>query len=79
MHVENSQVARGSVVLQLEPPVPVVYGHDLVQVAHEIAVAETPEKSKLKKQVCDLVEALSFEEKWSTRRSTRSSWMLVLR
>ena len=29
---------------------------------HEIAVAETPEKKVLKKQVSELVEALNFEE-----------------
>ena len=29
---------------------------------HEIAVAETPEKKNLKKQVSELVEALNFEE-----------------
>ena len=80
MDVETSQVARGNAVLSVEPPVPVTYGQDLVQLnLNEIAVAETPEKTKLKKQVSDLVEALNYEEKLSTRRSTSSSWMLALR
>ena len=63
MDVEISQSARGSTDLALEPPVPVTLGQDLVQVpAHEIAVAETPDKRRLKKQVSDLVEALNYEE-----------------
>ena len=60
MDVEISQSARGSTDLALEPPAPVVYGQDLVQVpAYEIAVAETPDKARLKKQVSDLVEDLN--------------------
>ena len=62
MDVEISQVARGNAGLLLEPPVPVIYGQDLVQISNEIAVAETPEKSKLRKQVSDLVDALQYEE-----------------
>ncbi len=63
MDVEISQSARGSNDLALGPPAPVVYGQDLVQApAYEIAVAETPDKSRLKKQVSDLVEALNYEE-----------------
>ena len=63
MDVEISAPARGSTDLALELPVPVSYGQDLAQVpAHEIAVAETPDKRRLKKQVSDLVEALNYEE-----------------
>ena len=62
MYVEISQVARGNADLLLVPPVPVIYGQDLVQVSNEIAVTETPDKSKLRKQVSDLVDALQYEE-----------------
>ena len=63
MDVEISQSARGSTDLALGPPVPVILGQDLVQVlAYEIAVAETPDKRRLKKQVSDVVEALNYEE-----------------
>ena len=63
MDVEISAPARGSTDLSLELPVPVSYGQDLAQVpAHEIAVDETPDKRRLKKQVSDLVEALNYEE-----------------
>ena len=41
---------------------PVIYGQDLVQVSNEIAVAETPEKTQLRKQVSDLVDDLQYEE-----------------
>ena len=72
MDMEISQSARGSTDLALEPPVPVVLGQDLVQVpAYEIAVAETPDKRRLKKQVSDLVEALNYEEKNGPRKDPR--------
>ena len=72
MDVEISQVARGNA--DLVPAPPVTYGQDLVQVSNEI-VAETPEKSRLRQQVSDLVDALQYEE----NRSTRSRWMLARR
>ena len=63
MDVEISPAARGSADLIVELPAPVFSGQELAQrPAHEIAVAETPDKRTLKKQVSDLVEALHYEE-----------------
>ena len=63
MDVEISSSAGGNTDLALELPVPASFGQDLAQVpAHEIAVDETPDKRRLKKQVSDLVEALNDEE-----------------
>ena len=59
MDLEISQGARGTT--DLVPGPPVMFGQDLVQVPDEI-VAETPEKSRLRKQVSDLVDALQYEE-----------------
>ena len=59
MDVEISPAARGSA--DLIPAPPVTYGQNLVQVSNEI-VAETPEKSRLRQQVSDLVYALQCEE-----------------
>ena len=59
MDVEISQSARGTADLLPAPPVNL--GPDLVQVSNEI-VAETPEKSRLRQQVSDLVDALQYEE-----------------
>ena len=49
----------------VEVPVPIFQGGGqelALRQPHEIAVAETPEKKNLKKQVSELVEALNFEE-----------------
>ena len=59
MDVEISNAARGSADLMPAPPV--TYGQDLVHASSEI-VAETPEKSRLRQQVSDLVDALQCEE-----------------
>ena len=59
MDVEISEGARGST--DLVPGPPVMFGQDLVQVPNEIT-ADTPEKSRLRKQVSDLVDALQYEE-----------------
>ena len=63
MDVEIITAARGSNDLVVELPGPVFSGQELAhRPAYEIAVAETPEKRVLKKQVSDLVEALNYEE-----------------
>ena len=59
MDVEINEGARGST--DLVPGPPVMFGQDLVQVRDEIT-ADTPEKSQLRKQVSDLVDALQYEE-----------------
>ena len=59
MDVEISEGARGTT--DLVPGPPVTFGQDLVQVPDEIT-ADTPEKSRLRKQVSDLVDALQCEE-----------------
>ena len=59
MDVEISEGARGTT--DLVPGPPVMFGQDLVQVPDEIT-ANTPEKSRLRKQVSDLVDALQCEE-----------------
>ena len=49
----------------VEVPVPIFQGGGqelALRQPHEIAVAETPEKNNLKKQVSELVEALNLEE-----------------
>ena len=62
MDMEIITAARGSDDLVVELPGPVFSGQELAyRPAYEIAVAETPEKRVLKKQVSDLVEALNYE------------------
>ena len=60
---QNRNYGGSSTDLVAGQPVPIVQGQELAQrPAYEIAVAETPEKRVLKKQVSDLVEALHYEE-----------------
>ena len=60
---QNRSYGGSSSDLVVELPVPVFSGQELAQrPAYEIAVAETPDKRVLKKQVSDLVEALNYEE-----------------
>ena len=60
---QNRNYGGSSTDLVVELPVPVFSGQELAQrPAYEIAVAETPDKRVLKKQVSDLVEALNYEE-----------------
>ena len=78
--LRSARLLVATLMFHLNPLVPVAYGQDLVPVQpNEIAVAETPEKTKLRKQVSDLVDALQYEENMVHHEIHEVKKMLVLR